>query len=66
MRSMENALDPLQFARIHRSTIVNLDRIREFRSGAKGDYVAVMRDGIRLKLSRTYRDGLEARLGRPL
>jgi two-component system LytT family response regulator len=51
-------LDARQFARIHRSTLVNIDRIRELRSIADGEYQVVMVDGTRLKLSRSYRQNL--------
>jgi two-component system, LytTR family, response regulator len=51
-------LDPSRFARIHRSTIVNLDRVRELQPWFHGDAVAILRDGTRLQVSRTYRDAL--------
>ncbi len=51
-------LDPRRFVRIHRSTIVNVDRIREVQPWAGGDYVAILHDGETLKVSRSYRDDL--------
>jgi two-component system LytT family response regulator len=60
--ALERSLNPAHFARIHRSTIVNLDRIREMQPWFAGDYVVILRDGTRLKLTRTYRDQLQARL----
>lgn len=49
-------LDPVQFKRIHRSTIVNLDFVKELQPWSKGDALVVMQSGARLTLSRTYRD----------
>jgi two-component system LytT family response regulator len=60
--AVEAQLDPAQFCRIHRSTIVNLDRIREMQAWFAGDYMIILKDGAKLKLSRTYRDRLQARL----
>jgi two-component system, LytTR family, response regulator len=51
-------LDPGRFARVHRSTIVNLDRVRELQPWFHGDAVAILRDGTRIQVSRTYRDAL--------
>ena len=63
MSRLEAQLDPRQFVRIHRSTIVNFDRIEELRSSLNGEHAVVLRDGRRLTLSRGYRDALQARLG---
>jgi two-component system, LytTR family, response regulator len=60
---MEAQLDPARFPRIHRSQIVNLDRIRELRPWSHGDYHVILHDGIQLTLSRTYRDRLHELLG---
>jgi two-component system LytT family response regulator len=60
LRSLEQALDPVQFPRIHRSTIVNVERIRLLRHWFGGDYQVVLGDGTVLKLSRSYRDRLGA------
>ena len=58
--AVERALPPSNFARIHRSAIVNLDRIAEMRQWSSGDYIVVLTTGARLKLSRTYRESIEA------
>jgi len=60
LRSFEEALDPVQFLRIHRSTIVNLDRVRELRHWFGGDYQVMLWDGAELRLSRHYRDRLDS------
>jgi two-component system LytT family response regulator len=62
MATLERALDTRRFARIHRSTIVNLDRIKQMDLWGSGDYMVRLADGTQLKLSRWYRDRLEARL----
>lgn len=56
MNDMESFLDPHKFIRIHRSTIVSIDRIREIRPMPRGDYEVLLLDGVRLTLSRKYRD----------
>lgn len=56
MNSVEAKLDPSQFMRIHRSTIVNIDRIKELHPMFSGDYSAILRDGTELALSRNYRE----------
>jgi len=60
---LEETLDPLLFARIHRSTIVNLNRVREMQQWFSGDYVVILEDGTRLRLSRHYRDRVEKQVG---
>ncbi len=64
MASLETRLDPRQFLRISRSTIVNLDRVKELQPMFHGDYVVILRNGARLSLSRNYRDKLQHLLGR--
>jgi two-component system LytT family response regulator len=56
---MENQLDPTMFARVHRQTIVNIDRIRELHPWFTGDFIAVLHDGTQLRVSRTYRAQLD-------
>lgn len=56
---LENQLDPRFFVRIHRSTIVNVSRIKELKQHFRGEYVVILQDGTRLKLSRSYRHALE-------
>ena len=53
---LELKLDPSRFLRIHRSTIVNIDRIKEMQPMFYGDYVVILRNGTQLNLSRTYRE----------
>jgi two-component system, LytTR family, response regulator len=60
---IEATLDPRLFARIHRSTIVNLNRVREMQQWFSGDYVVILDDGTRLRLSRHYRDRVEKQVG---
>jgi two-component system LytT family response regulator len=59
---LEAMLGPRQFARVHRSTIVNLNRVRELRPWFSGEMIIVMQNGTELKLSRTYRKDLESRV----
>lgn len=58
LRDLETRLDPARFARIHRSTIVAVDRVRELRSHINGEYFVILDSGQQLKLSRSYRDRL--------
>lgn len=55
-----------RFVRIHRSTVVNTDRIRELRPRGHGDFTVVLHDGRELTLSRAYRSQLERWLRQPL
>ncbi len=55
---LEESLDPGRFLRVHRSTIVNLDRVREVHPLFHGEYRVVLDDGTKLRLSRGYRDRL--------
>lgn len=63
MHELEQKLDPHQFARIHRRTIVNLERVEEIATDFRGNHVVRMKDGAEHRLSRTFREKL---LGRPL
>jgi two-component system LytT family response regulator len=56
MRELEGRLDPRRFQRIHRSTIVNIARVRELRSHLNGEYFLILDSGQQLKLSRSYKD----------
>ncbi len=58
LRQLESQLDAEVFVRIHRSIIVNLDRIREVRAMFHGDCEAILRDGTKLTVSRRYRSRL--------
>ncbi|HEU0121386.1 MAG TPA: LytTR family DNA-binding domain-containing protein [Bryobacteraceae bacterium] len=63
MNALEQRLDSHRFLRIHRSTIVNADRIKELRPWFHGEYVVLLKDGTELTLSRTYREKILALLG---
>jgi len=65
MQSLEQSLDGTRFLRIHRSTMVNIDRVRELLPTVAGDYVVILKSGERLTLSRTYRNALD-RITAPL
>jgi two-component system, LytTR family, response regulator len=60
---LEQDLDATSFCRIHRSTIVNLDRIRGLTLNEDGEYEVLLEDKTRLRLSRSYRKQLQNRLG---
>ncbi|MDQ3805425.1 MAG: LytTR family transcriptional regulator, partial [Acidobacteriota bacterium] len=62
MHELEARLDPQKFLRIHRSTIVNVDRIKELHQLFNGDYAVVLHDGTELKLSRSRREHLQTLL----
>ncbi len=59
MSELESKLDPEKFVRIHRSTIVNLDRVREMHPLFGGEYAVLLHDGTELKLSRSRREQLQ-------
>lgn len=61
MCRLSDQLDPERFVRIHRSTIVNVRRIKEVQPWVGGDYIAILRDGSQLKVSRNYRQRLLGR-----
>lgn len=63
MNSLEGRLDSRKFLRIHRSTIVNAERIKELRPWFHGEYVVLLKDGTELTLSRTYREKILSLLG---
>jgi two-component system, LytTR family, response regulator len=66
MSTLEKSLEPTTFLRIHRSIIVNCNRIKEIQSGgAHGEYVITLRDGVRLQSGRTYADQLKALINNP-
>ena len=58
MGEIERRLDPSQFVRVHRSAIVNLDRVAEIRPEWHGEYQVVLKTGTAMRLSRGYRDRL--------
>jgi two-component system LytT family response regulator len=59
MSELEEKLDPKKFLRIHRSTIINFDRVKELQQNPNGDCSVILRDGTELKLSRSRRERLE-------
>jgi two-component system, LytTR family, response regulator len=61
--SLASALDPKRFVRVHRSHLVRLDAIARLESYAKGSYVAILRDGSRVPVSREGYARLKALLG---
>lgn len=64
MNALEKRLPPDRFLRISRSTLVNLDRIKELQPLFHGEYAVILRDGTRVTLSRGYRDKLTRLLGK--
>ena len=58
MTSLEKQLDPTHFMRIHRSTIINLNRVSDLYPMASGEYQVRLTDGTKLTMSRTYKDRL--------
>ena len=63
MQTLEERLDPARFFRIHRSTIVRIDRVEAILTAAGGDYSVRLADGTRLRLSRSRRDAFTQHLG---
>jgi two-component system LytT family response regulator len=64
MKSLETILDPRFFQRVHRSTIVNVRRVRRLRPHTNGEYFLTLEDGQEIKLSRSYRDRVDQLLQR--
>ena len=62
--SLEAQLDPKKFLRIHRSSIVRIDRIQELQPWFHGEYRIILQNGTQLTLSRNYRDKLQEALGK--
>ena len=58
MCELEAKLDPTKFVRIHRLSLINIERVRELQPLFNGDYVVILHNGVRLTLSRTYREKL--------
>jgi two-component system LytT family response regulator len=59
LASLEQQLDPERFGRIHRSALVQFDRIAELHPASHGDVDLVLRNGVRLTLTRTWRDAFQ-------
>ncbi|HWM86014.1 MAG TPA: LytTR family DNA-binding domain-containing protein [Kofleriaceae bacterium] len=66
LSALEAQLDPQRFVRIHRATIVNLDRVRELEPLFNGQHAVLLDDGTCVTMSRRYRAHVERVLGRPL
>ncbi len=66
LSAMEAQLDPKKFRRIHRSAIVNVERIKELQPLFSGEHSILLEDGTKLTLSRNYKDQLFELLGKPL
>jgi two-component system LytT family response regulator len=65
MNTIEASLDPEVFLRIHRSSIVNVGRIKELQPAGHGEYVVVLRSGVRLQSGRSYHEKLKALASNP-
>ena len=66
MARLEARLDPRKFIRIHRSTIVNIDRLRKLSPSFAGEYAVILHDGTKLKLSRGYHERIATLLKQSL
>jgi len=66
LNEVAERLDPRRFVRVHRSAIVNIESIVQLEPISHGEFDAVLRNGARTRVSRTYRAQLEKRLGQPL
>ena len=64
MQNLEDQLDPARFFRVHRSAIVQLDRVDALLKAAGGDYEVQLRNGVKIKVARSRREELEKRLAR--
>jgi two-component system, LytTR family, response regulator len=65
MNTLEKSLDPEMFARIHRSIIVNIARIKEMQPALHGEYVITLANGVRLQSGRVYNEKLKALAANP-
>ena len=66
MNGLEARLDTNRFLRIHRSTMVNIERIKEMQPWFHGDYVVILNNGTQLPLSRGYRQKMQELFGKAL
>ena len=64
LTALAERLPPKKFMRISRSTIVNVDRIKELQPLFHGEYAVILRNGTTLTLSRSYRDVLDQLIGK--
>jgi two-component system LytT family response regulator len=63
LAELEADLQDANFCRIHRSAIVNIDRVRTLKLNAEGEYNVLLENGSELRLSRRHRKDLQSRLG---
>ena len=56
MKALQQRLDPARFQRVHRSAIVNVDKVKELHPHANGEYFLILEGGQELKLSRSYKE----------
>jgi two-component system LytT family response regulator len=66
LNDLAERLDPRRFVRVHRSALVNIESIIQLEPMSHGEFDAVIKNGSRARVSRTYRAQLEKRLGQPL
>ena len=66
LNDLADRLDPRRFVRVHRSALVNIESIVQLEPMSLGEFEAVLKNGSRTRVSRTYRALLEKRLGQPL
>jgi two-component system LytT family response regulator len=58
LTNFEERLNPRQFVRVHRTAIVNIERIQELQPWSHGDFIVILKDGAKLRMSRRYRGNL--------
>lgn len=66
MKHIEKRLDSNKFLRIYRSTIVNIDRVKELQTHFNGEHLVILKSGSELTLSRRYCEKLSKKLGTPI
>ena len=66
LNDLAEKLDPRRFVRVHRSALINIESVLQLEPISHGEFEAVLRDGSRTRVSRTYRGQLEKRLGQTL
>jgi len=66
LNDLAEKLDPRRFVRVHRSSLINIESILQLDPISHGEFEAVLKNGARTRVSRTYRIQLEKRLGQPL
>jgi two-component system, LytTR family, response regulator len=66
LNELAERLDPVRFVRVHRSAIVNIESILHLEPISHGEFEVILKDGSRLRISRTFRGQLEKRMGQSL